>query len=224
MAKRKPNRNYYFTVEGETEQWYLQWLQKQINNEATAKHTVTLDCPIQKNLLKRAKSLIVTGKTVITHICDYESDEEVHTTQFRYTLDAMKKSESLGKQIKYKLGYSNFTFELWMVLHKIDCNGSLTHRWNYLVPINRAYNENFENLDQYKHEANFKRVLNKIALSDVGNAITRSRGIIKRNEENGYTLHQYKGYKYYRENPSLAIWEAIESILNDCELLQFQKM
>lgn len=30
--------------------------------------------------------------------------------------------------------------------------------------------------------------------------------------------HQYKGYKYYKENPSLAIWEAIEKILKDCEL------
>jgi uncharacterized SAM-dependent methyltransferase len=106
-----------------------------------------------------------------------------------------------------------------MILHKIDCNSSLTHRRNYLAPINRAYNENFEDLDQYKHEANFKRVLNKIALSDVKNAITRSKGIMRRNEENGYTLHQYKGYKYYKENPSLAIWEAIENILNDCELL-----
>lgn len=219
MAKMKPNRKYYFTVEGETEQWYLQWLQKKINSEMTSKHTVTLDCPIQKNPLKRAKSLIVTGKTVITHICDYESNEEVHTIQFQDTLAAMKKSELLGKQIKYKLGYSNFTFELWMILHKMDCNGTLTHRKNYLVPINRAYNENFENLDQYKHEANFKRVLGKITLTEVKEAIIRSKSIIKRNAENGLTLHQYKGHKYYKENPSLAIWEAIERILSDCELL-----
>lgn len=222
MAEMKLNKKYYFTVDGETEQWYLLWLQEQIRNEAAATYTVTLDCPIQ-NPLKRAKSLIVTGtgkeKTVITHVCDYESDEEVHTTHFQKTLGLMKESQSLGKQIKYQLGYSNFTFELWMILHKIDCNGLLIHRRNYLDPINRAYDENFEDLDQYKHEANFKRVLKKIAISDVRNAITRSKGIMKRNEEIGYTLHQYKGYKYYKENPSLAIWEAIENILNDCELL-----
>lgn len=205
MAKMKPNRKYFFSVEGETEQWYLLWLQKLINTEATAKYTVALDCPIQKNPLKRAKSLIIMEKAVITHICDYESDEEVHTTQFHDTLALMKESELLGKQIKYMLDYSNFTFELWMILHKIDCNGSLTHRRNYLAHINRAYNEAFEDLDQYKHETNFKRVLDKIALSDVRNAITRSKSITKRNEENGYTLHEYKGYKYYRENPSLAI-------------------
>ena len=219
MAKMKPNKRYFFTVEGETEQWYLQWLQKQINNEMTATYTVTLDCPIQKEPLKRAKSLNVTSEIIITHICDYESDEEVHAKHFRDTLIKMKKSELIGKQIIYKLGYSNFTFELWIILHKANCNGAFTHRRNYLDPLNRAYNESFESLDQYKHEANFKRVLSKITISDVKNAITRSKGIMRRNEENRYTLHQYKGYKYFKENPSLAIWEAIENILNDCGLL-----
>ena len=58
------------------------------------------------------------------------------------------------KKIKYALGYSNFTFELWMILHKRDCNGSLTDRRQYLNPINQAFGEKFENLDQYKHEDN----------------------------------------------------------------------
>jgi hypothetical protein len=105
-----------------------------------------------------------------------------------------------------------------MILHKTDCNGSLIDRRNYLAPINRAYQEDFENLDQYKHEANFKRVLNKISLADVRDAINRSKGIMKRNNEIGYTLHNYKGYNYYKENPSLTIWKAIENIFNDCEL------
>lgn len=32
----------------------------------------------------------------------------------------MESAQNLGKSIKYKLGYSNFTFELWMILHKND--------------------------------------------------------------------------------------------------------
>lgn len=43
--------------------------------------------------------------------------------------------------------------------------------------------------------------------------------IMLRNNENGYKLCEYKGYKYYRENPSLAVWESIEKILKDCELV-----
>ena len=62
-------------------------------------------------------------------------------------MDNMKKAKELGKQITYKFGYSNFTFDLWIVFHKVDCNGSFTHRGQYLNPINRAYDENFESMD-----------------------------------------------------------------------------
>ncbi|WP_244834431.1 hypothetical protein [Clostridium sp. BJN0001] len=46
-----------------------------------------------------------------------------------------------------------------------------------------------------------------------------AKRIMQNNEKNGYTLKQYKGYKYYKENPSLAIWEVIEKILKDCSLI-----
>ena len=36
MIKRKSTLKYYFSVEGETEQWYLEWLQEQINNAPEA--------------------------------------------------------------------------------------------------------------------------------------------------------------------------------------------
>ena len=75
-------------------------------------------------------------------------------------------------------------------------------------------------MDAYKHEVNFKRCLQKISLSDVIAAISRAKEIMKRNEENGYVLQQYKGYTYYRENPSLMIWEPIEKILKDCALVR----
>lgn len=54
-------------------------------------------------------------------------------------MDRMKQAMSIGKQIKYKFGYSNFAFDLWIVLHKIDCNGALPHRRGYLAYINRAF-------------------------------------------------------------------------------------
>ncbi|OPZ90669.1 MAG: hypothetical protein BWY74_02245 [Firmicutes bacterium ADurb.Bin419] len=71
---------------------------------------------------------------------------------------------------------------------------------------------------EYKHEDNFKRCLGKLQLSNVIDAVNRAKAIMQRNKDNDYTLHQYKGYKYYKENPSLAIWEAIEKILKDCRL------
>lgn len=74
MAKRKATNKYYFSVEGETEQWYLKWLQDTINNNEKAACKVSIDCPVRKNPLKHAKSLTVTRKIEIYHFFDYESD------------------------------------------------------------------------------------------------------------------------------------------------------
>jgi len=219
MFRMKATKKYYFSVEGETEKWYLDWLQEKMNNDQAMKYKVSIDSKIQKDPLKRAKSMNVLSKIEVTHIFDYESNDDVHTIQFKEILDLLKKASTLGKQIKYNLGYSNFTFELWIALHKINCNGSLSHRRQYLDPINRAYGEKFESLDQYKHEANFKRVLGKISLCEVKAAIARAKVIMERNEENGLVLQEYKGYRYYKENPALSIWKSIEKILKECELL-----
>lgn len=219
MTVKKTNRKYYFSVEGETEKWYLDWIKQLMNNDPSAAHTVTIDCKKEKNPLKRAKSLTILDKTVITHWFDYESDEDVHVRQFKETLDALKESTTFKKQIKYNLGYSNFTFELWMILHKRSYNAALAHRRQYLQGINSAFGENFAELSDYKEEASFKRVLRKISLDDVRSAIVRAKGIMKRNEEAGLILHQYKGYTYYKENPSLLVHESIENMLKDCGLI-----
>lgn len=65
---RKENRTYYFSVEGETEKWYLDWLQDLINANPATKYTVKLDSKIQKDPLARAKGLTILGKTEIIHI------------------------------------------------------------------------------------------------------------------------------------------------------------
>ena len=70
-----------------------------------------------------------------------------------------------------------------------------------------------------KSEGDFKRCLAKLQISNVIDAVNRAKAIMQRNKENGYILHQYKGCKYYMENPSLVIWETIEKILRDCELI-----
>lgn len=223
MANRKSVKKYYFSVEGETEHWYLKWLQELISTTEESAYKVSFDCPVQKNPYKRAKTLNILNtekkKIEIYHISDYESDDLIHVKEFIETMDNMKKANDSGKFITYKFGYSNLTFDLWIILHRADCNGYISHRDNYIKPLNRAYDENFESMGEYKHEDNFKRCLAKLQLSNVIDAVNRAKAIMQRNQENGYVLHQYKGYKYYKENPSLAIWEAIEKILRDCELI-----
>ncbi len=187
MVKRKPTIKYYFSVEGETEHWYLKWLQDVINNTEKAACKVSIECPVSKNPLKHVKSMTVTRRIDIYHFFDYESSESLHVNGFQEALDNMKKAEKIGKQ--------------------------------YITPINQAFGEKFANMDEFKEENNFKRCLKKMNLSNVISAIERSKKIMLRNNENGYKLCEYKGYKYYRENPSLAVWESIEKILKDCELV-----
>ena len=153
------------------------------------------------------------------HLCDYESNEEIHVRQFTETMDKMKAATKIGKQIRYEFGYSNLTFDLWMILHKADCVGSLAHRRLYLHPLNRAYDAHFETMDDYKHENHFKWCLNQLDLNNVKDAIHRADAIMKRNEDSGYRLLQYKGFHYYQENPSLEIHTVISHVLSDCELL-----
>lgn len=214
----KRTRKYYFTVEGETEQWYLEWLQKRINEVTEAEYKVSFDCQIQQNPLKRAKSLTITGKTEVWHLSDYESEETVHVQQFKNTMDQMKEAMSLGKQITYRFAYSNLTFDLWIILHKMDCNTSYIHRKNYIHSINRAYGEWFEDMKDFKHEDNFKRCLGKLSLKNVMDAVDRADKIMQRNQDNGYSIHKYKGFQYYKENPSLEVHTIIRKILCECSL------
>lgn len=218
MANRKKSKKYYFSVEGQTECWYLLRLKDLINSTKESVFNVDIDCQV-KEPLKRVKGLLTTSKTEIYHFSDYESDDEEHVKRFKDTMDQMKDAMNLGKQIVYKFGYSNFTFDLWIVLHKIDCFGHLTDRKGYLSYINKAYGKKFQSMDEYKNENKFHQCLQQLTLDDVKKAVERSKNIMNNNVASGYFLHKYKGFSYYQENPSLAVWEAIEKILKDCKLI-----
>ena len=74
-------------------------------------------------------------------------------------------------------------------------------------------------MNDYKHENNFKKCLGQLTIEDVLDAIKRSKDIMNQNLKKGYILQEYRGFTYYRENPSLSVWEVVEKILIDCNLL-----
>ncbi len=113
----------------------------------------------------------ILGKTEIAHLFDRESESPEHDYQFRTTLKLMKEARISGKKVKYTLGYSNLTFDLWMILHKIDCYNSFDFRKQYLKIINKAFQERFTTMDEYKEQANFCRILKKLSLNNVWDAI-----------------------------------------------------
>ena len=118
----------------------------------------------------------------------------------------------------YHFGYSNLTFDLWIALHKVDCKTRLSDRKQYLPYINRGYGESFESMVKYKQRDNFHRCLGKLTLEDVRNAVIRAKEIMEQIDGQGYRQLEYKGYRYYEENPSLEVWRPIDLILSKCNL------
>ena len=111
MSKKLETKKFVFTVEGETEQWYLGWLRDQINSCGTRTYNVAIDARVQQSPKKFFKGLTAKSTPVVFHICDVESDDPVHVEKFRNILSEMKEAKT-QKNISYRLGYSNFTFEL----------------------------------------------------------------------------------------------------------------
>lgn len=218
MGNRKNCIPYYFSVEGDTEEWYLKHLQKLVNNSDESKYNVKFIIKIKKDPREMVKALSAANKVTVNHLCDIESEQQVHKQNFQDTLDNLSTASSSQKIDCYKLGYSNFSFDLWIALHKINCNMSLTDRKKYLIYLNKGYNQNFNSMDDYKHEDNFEKCLKQIALDDILIAIKRADDITKSNEEQN-KLIEYKKYTYYQNNPSLSIHEIIKGILDKCDLL-----
>ena len=61
MARRKIKQKYFFSVEGETEQWYLEWLKTEINKNKDTACEVIFDIKIEK---KAVADLFLCGLVV----------------------------------------------------------------------------------------------------------------------------------------------------------------
>ena len=92
------------------------------------------------------------------------------------------------------------------------------HRKDYISFINTVFKEKFENMDDFKHENNFKKVINQLDLNDVRTAISNAKEIESNLKSKGHQKLEYKKYEYYNENPSCSIHVYIEKILKICGL------
>lgn len=218
MADRKENISYTFTVEGDTEKWYLDWLEKQINACSDAAYSVSISSKKEPNPMSYAKTVNRMTKPKVIHLCDVESNDPDEVKRFQAVLSELNEAKK-EKKIRYALGYSNFTFELWMILHKSAYNRVLTHKKQYLDLLNRAYGMSFSSLKQYKEEKEFAKCLKMLTLKDVCDAVLRADKLMATNERDEKAMTKYEGFSYYTDNPSLTIWEPIRDILKECRLL-----
>ena len=143
----KKVNSYYFSVEGENEKWYFEHLQKLINCSEEAVFNVQFNIKIDKSPFSRIKAINVPvyakQKLPVFHVVDYESNTPEHTEQFCGMLDELKYIKTKRAMYDYKLGYSNFAFELWLILHKRTGDFSVADRSRYVEQINTLYGTNF---------------------------------------------------------------------------------
>lgn len=105
-----------------------------------------------------------------------------------------------------------------MILHKSGSAPRKSHRKKYIDDINRWYNAQFEGMHKYKEEKNFKQLLQQLTLEDVKKAIRTAENLDKENKNN-YQKCAYKGYEYFKENPSLSLHKIIKKILKEVGIL-----
>ena len=218
MLQRRTSNQYYFLVEGECEERYLRWLQSLIMQDPNRITNVSFTIKKNMSMVSMVKNLSLMEKTSIVQVVDYEGNQSNERQTFLNVLEDMYRARRL-KQADCRLGYSNLTFELWILLHKRDFNKSLNTKAEYLELLNKAYDKNFETLRKFKHEKNFQDILKAITLEDVKKAIDRAEKIRKFNEQNCHK-EIYKGkFVYYKDNPDCSLQEAVKKVLTDCGLM-----
>ena len=176
-----------------------------INADERSRYLVKFNIKIEKDPLAYIKRMAIISKTEITHVFDYEGNNEKDRKVFINVLDKMCEAEKQGKSIIYNLGYSNLTFELWILLHRANCNNYISNKVQYLRFINQYFNKKFTDLEEYKSEHNFKKLLSDLSLDDVIQAISRAKNIEKLRAETD-DKKQYGKYAYYETNPHVSLW------------------
>lgn len=97
---KKLTKKYYFSVEGDTEVWYLDWLRDMINSAPERKCNVSFVRKKESDPIRFVKGLTLQGKATIFHLSDYESNEHEHQLLFTRTMDKMREAERQGKNVK----------------------------------------------------------------------------------------------------------------------------
>lgn len=225
MAKgRKESRQFNISVEGiNCEKMYFDHLATLINASGDNKYNAKMNCKKSSpgSFAKRNAHLLTekrgSKKLPYLHIQDiedyYDEDEK---KKFYNLIDEIRKTEN-DFGVQYELGYTNYTFELWMLLHVADMKRGVANRTAYLKPINQHFHRNYATLDQFKSEKEFQEVLYEfVTLDSVRLAVKRAEAIVAQNAAEYKKNENYKGFKFYRENPDVTVHEIIRIIFDVC--------
>ena len=136
--------------------------------------------------------------------------------RFKSVVDDMEKARKDFK-IPIFLGYSNYTFELWMLLHVTDMSSAVANRQSYLKHVNKCFNKKYQGLDEYKKEDEFRAILRKyITIDSVFAAIDRADMIHKQKKLCNQRCEHYKNIEIYLDNPYTTVHQVAAQLLSMC--------
>lgn len=213
--KRLLNQQFFISCEGECEKYYFERLQELINSNKKRK----LNCKIEAK--KKSPKDLALGLGIVKYslpfmaVRDIEDNSDYHKRVFHEYLSETKECKTDLHIKTFLVGYSNFTFELWMILHKRLFEFSIPDRTKYLEYINSSFKTSFSDLAEYKKEDNFKALLNTLSLDDVYHAIKNAR-ISRDTKKSAFKPISYCGVVYDSVDPATNIDELVEYILEKC--------
>lgn len=222
--RMKESRHVYISVEGDVcEIQYFRHLKNLINSDSKSRYKLNLSIKktdpysyIKQNCYKPMDKM---GKETVPffHIQDIEDYSDTKfNKQFKSLVDIMRKAED-EFDIPSFLGYSNYTFELWMLLHVSAMSSPVSNRNSYLQHINKFFNKKYQGLDEYKDEKEFIDILEKhITLDSVFLAIDRAEDICVRKKADNQRLEQYRKVDIYPDNPYTTVHEVAKCIFRLC--------
>lgn len=227
MSKdRKESRQFNISVEGiNCERMYFEHLARLINSSGENKYNIRLNCKkaSPESFAKRNAHLPVEKRgnknlpfLHIQDIEDYYDDKQ--KKKFLSLIDEIRKTEK-EYGVCYELGYTNYTFELWMLLHVADMTVGVTHRYAYLKGINRYFARNFKTLDEFKSANEFQKILDEyVTLDSVRKAVCRAEQIVNSNYIEKKQKENYKGFQFFCDNPDVNVHNLIKLIFDVCGL------
>ncbi|OBR68406.1 hypothetical protein A7K91_21225 [Paenibacillus oryzae] len=197
-------RNYICTCEGSQEKIYLEHVAKLLT--IFPQRVVSINAIIdQPGRLERQYEQYDRAS-----LFDYDFNKEL----FEKNILQCEKMQREDKRAKGKNrrrtfhAYSNVNFDLWLVLHKENCNRPAASNDGYLDIVRRIYHLDKE--DNIKKEQNIRRIVEQISLQDVKAAIRRAEDIRNKKVE---TDCEIIGGTHIYPNPDFSIHIFLKYVL-----------
>lgn len=224
---KKESRQFNISVEGAVcERLYFEHLASLINDSGRNTYNMQVKpkkmSPMEyakRNAYKPTERQKNSKAVPYIHIQDIEDFyDDYQKKKFFQVISEMREAENKFG-ITYELGYTNYTFELWMLLHITDMSNPVRDRFAYLSFINRYFNRQYTSLDRFKNEDEFKEILSEfITLDNVMKAVKRAEAIVARNDFEYKTKEEYKGVAFYHDNPDISVHEIVKMIFEVCDV------